>query len=178
MTTTRCPQCGHRVQEGRRCIYCGASQVGGPADRRTISSAETGVLVQGEVCSEELHGLPEDLWQGADEVVLEEKAVVETGPVVPEDQGEAALPPRKMIDALGKMKAALQKGQLEQDFYRHVATSLILDFVESLPGGERVRFVAGDLEDSVLAPYVDDGMKKVLMSHALAETDRRDGEKG
>jgi len=143
MKTTPCPQCGHKVPESRRCIYCGAPPAGG-----------TG------------------------EVVLEERTVVEDGPAVSEDPGEAALPLHKMIAALGKMKAALGSGALEQGFYRHVAKGMIFDYVGSLPGGEKVRFVARDLEGPDLAPYADDDMKKELMAYALAEADRQGGEKG
>jgi hypothetical protein len=111
-------------------------------------------------------------------VVVEERAVVENVPTAPENPGEAALPLHKMIAALGKMKAALGSGQLEEGFYRHIARGMIIDYVDSLSSGEKVRFVARDLEGSDLAPYADEGMKKELMAYALAETDRQGGEEG
>jgi uncharacterized OB-fold protein len=112
------------------------------------------------------------------ETGIEERTVVENGPTVLEDPGKTGLPLHKMIAALGKMKAALGSGELEQGFYRHVAKGMIFDYLETLPRGEKVRFVARDLEGSDLAPYADDGMKKELMAYALAEADRQGGEKG
>jgi hypothetical protein len=104
--------------------------------------------------------------------------VVENVPTAPENPGESALPLHKMIAALGKMKAALGSGQLEEGFYRHIAKGMIIDYVDSLSSGEKIRFVARDLEGSDLAPYADEGMKKELMAYALAETDRQGGEEG
>ena len=140
MKTADCPQCGHKVAVGRRCIYCGA----GPA---------AGLVVEGTT-------------------------VVENVPTAPENPGEAALPLHKMIAALGKMKAALGSGQLEEGFYRHVAKGMIIDYVDSLSSGEKIRFVGRDLEGSDLAPYADEGMKKDLTAYALAEADRQGGEGG